>query len=104
MIQNCRNFILLLICFLFISNFISASTNGNIYGRVFNSLNSTPLEAANVILKNENIGTATDNKGLFNIINIPPGSYTLKVSMIGFADYEITELTVSIDRTTYLEI
>ena len=87
MIINYKNFIVLLFYWLLISNFISASTNGNIYGKVFNTENDSPLVGANVIIINNNIGTATDNKGLYNIINILPGNYTLRVSMIGFADY-----------------
>ena len=50
------------------------------------------------------MGTATDNRGFYNIINVLPGKYTLRVSMIGFADYEIKDITISMNRTTYLEI
>jgi outer membrane receptor protein involved in Fe transport len=103
-IINYKNCILLLFYWLSISNFISASTNGNIYGKVFNTENDSPLVGANVIIINNNIGTATDNKGLYNIINILPGNYTLRVSMIGFADYEIKDLTISMNRTTYVEV
>ena len=67
MIINYKNFILLLFYWILISNFISASTNGNIYGKVFNTENDSPLVGANVIIINNNIGTATDNKGLYNI-------------------------------------
>ena len=104
MIINYKNFILLLFYWLLISNFISASTNGNVYGKVFNAENDSPLVGANVIITNNNIGTATDYKGLFNIINILPGNYTLRISMIGFADYEIKDLIISMNRTTYVEI
>ena len=59
---------------------------------------------ANVVIINNNMGTATDNRGFYNIINVLPGKYTLRVSMIGFADYEIKDITISMNRTTYLEI
>ena len=86
---NYKNFILLLFYWLWITNFIAASTNSNIYGKVFNTENDSPLVGANVVIINNNMGTATDNRGFYNIINVLPGKYTLRVSMIGFADYEI---------------
>ena len=101
---NYKNFILLLFYWLWITNFIAASTNGNIYGKVFNTENDSPLVGANVVIINNNMGTATDNRGFYNIINVLPGKYTLRVSMIGFADYEIKDITISMNRTTYLEI
>ena len=101
---NYKNFILLLFYWLWITSFIAASTNGNIYGKVFNTENDSPLVGANVVIINNNMGTATDNRGFYNIINVLPGKYTLRVSMIGFADYEIKDITISMNRTTYLEI
>ena len=38
--------------------------------------------------------------GEYVILNIPPGNYTVKASYIGYASYKVTNVRVSLDRTT----
>lgn len=47
-----------------------------------------PLIGANVVLKNTLLGAATDRAGAFTIRNVPPGGFTLRVSMIGYEAVE----------------
>ena len=44
----------------------------------------------------------TDENGEYFIINLPPGVYSVKFSMIGYAEYILTDVSVSIDVTTPL--
>ncbi|MEO6734603.1 MAG: TonB-dependent receptor, partial [Ferruginibacter sp.] len=56
----------------------SASISGTVYteGRA--------LQSANVTLANTPVGSVTDSAGIFLLTNIKAGSYTLKVSCIGY--------------------
>ena len=58
----------------------------------------------NILLVGTNYGAASDVDGNYYIINIPPGIYTLKVSMIGFATKTIQGIKVSVDQTTKIDI
>ncbi len=56
----------------------------SIKGRVVNNDTGQPLEYVNVFLSNTTIGTTTGKNGEFVINNIPPGSYDIVFSYIGF--------------------
>ena len=62
------------------------AANGVISGRVTDSKNDEPLYGANVLIKGTFLGSSTNLDGYFYIKNVPPGSYDLIFSMIGFAE------------------
>tara|TARA_Y100000590_G_scaffold77284_1_gene85596 strand:+ start:27245 stop:30163 length:2919 start_codon:yes stop_codon:yes gene_type:complete len=75
----------ILICFstLFSQNF-------NLSGTITDAQNGDPLIGANVVISNKdfNTGAATNSDGEYTIQNVPLGDYTLKVTYIGYEDYE----------------
>ncbi|PSL43081.1 TonB-linked SusC/RagA family outer membrane protein [Chitinophaga niastensis] len=52
--------------------------------------NGTDIEGASVFIKGNDVqkGIVTNAKGEFSLENIPPGSYTLEISIIGYNKYE----------------
>lgn len=50
------------------------------------------------------LGTASNTEGRYAILNLPPGEITVLFSMIGYADLQIEEVTISIDQTTPLSV
>nr|MBP6672264.1 carboxypeptidase-like regulatory domain-containing protein [Bacteroidota bacterium] len=69
---------------LLISAFLFAGNAGKISGRVTDRSTGEPLISANVVVKGLKIGAATDINGDYFILNVPPGTYTLSVSMLGY--------------------
>lgn len=67
---------------------------GRLAGRVFDGSYGNPLEAANVFLANTPLGTATGSDGGFYLSAIPPGVYTVAVSMVGY-NVQTRQLQVS---------
>ena len=61
--------------------------NGLLTGNVTDDTNNSPLIGANVILEGTSLGAATDDKGKYEIKNIPTGNYTITVSYIGFRKF-----------------
>ncbi len=59
-----------------------------IQGTVMDARTETPLPGINVYLQGTTVGTATDPAGWFVISRIPPGSYVLVVSAVGFRRIE----------------
>ena len=52
-----------------------------------------PVEGANVVLLDEEQvfihGAATDRNGLYRISNITPGTYTIRISYVGYVTFEV---------------
>ncbi|WP_282042123.1 TonB-dependent receptor domain-containing protein [Winogradskyella flava] len=83
--------------FFFSTIFIVLSLNAfaqdfSILGKVVDA-NGSPIEFANVILSAENEesffkGTSTDENGFFRIENLEDTAYLIRISFIGFQDFE----------------
>ncbi|NQV38524.1 MAG: TonB-dependent receptor [Candidatus Marinimicrobia bacterium] len=97
---------LTLITALFIvsTQFCFGQTTGKISGSVTDKSTGDPLPGANIFVPNTYMGTVADENGLFYLINVLPGDYTLKVSMIGYAEVTINDVHISINRTTSLNL
>ncbi len=92
----------LLFIFLIQTSFLLAQT-GKITGTVTDAATNEPLIGANVILQGTSTGAASNLDGYYVILNVSPGTYTMKVSMIGYKATIITEVRVSIDQTTNID-
>jgi hypothetical protein len=82
---------------------LPAWAQGTIYGVVTDSLTGDVLPGANVYLVGTGKGSATDIEGRYRITNIPPGTYTLRVS---YLSYQTKNLSVHIQgaETILLDI
>ena len=72
-------------------------------GRIVNKTTNEPLSGAYVRIDKTKQGAVTDAFGQFLIRNLSPGSVTIKVSYIGFADLEKV-VQLEENKTTALEI
>ncbi|HXX63132.1 MAG TPA: carboxypeptidase-like regulatory domain-containing protein, partial [Bacteroidota bacterium] len=67
-------------------------------GRVLDSETGEPLVGALVVLQSTSLGAATDFNGKYYVPNIPAGTYTVRISYLGYA--AITrEITITADAT-----
>ncbi|MDZ4204045.1 MAG: TonB-dependent receptor [Bacteroidales bacterium] len=60
------------------------TTTGTVRGFVYDKEGGEPIIFTNVYFQQTSIGAATDVNGFFVISRIPPGSYTLMVTSMGF--------------------
>jgi hypothetical protein len=77
-----------------------AGTGGKVAGRVSDETTGQPLVGANIVLKGTSMGASADLDGNYAILNVPPGVYTVVVSMIGYRQVQIEDVRVSTDLTT----
>ncbi len=84
----------------FMQTALLAGTTGKISGRVLDSETGEPLPGVNVIIENTSMGAATGVEGEYAIINIPPGFYNLRFSMMGYTTQIVQDVRVQIDLTT----
>lgn len=94
-----KKFLLLL---LISGHVIYAGTTGKLSGSVKDSQTGEPLVGANIIIVGTEFGAATNLDGNFVILNIPPGSYSVKVSYIGYQVSLFNDLQIIVDQTTQL--
>ena len=103
--HHCRGFTVLLVIILavvvvlFPENVDSAAT-GQIKGRITDKDTGEPVIGASVIVVGTNRGAVTDIDGNYNITQMDPGKYTLKISSVQYREVEITEVEVKSDLST----
>lgn len=81
-----------------------AGTTGKIAGKIVDKATNEPLVGANVVLMGTTLGASADVDGSYVILNIPPGAYSLRVTMIGYSPKTITGVRVIVDQTTTLNV
>ena len=88
--------------FLLLFSTLIAGSAGKIRGEIFEKSTGEKLTGCNVNIINTSYGSYSDNNGNFIILNIPPGVYDVRFSMIGYADYIVEDVTVNMDLSTNL--
>ena len=81
-----------------------AGTTGKIAGVIRDAETREPLPGANVTIEGTNMGDASDVNGAFSIIGVPPGEYTLVISMMGYSRTRFENVRVNIDMTTPVNV
>ncbi|MCB9249438.1 MAG: carboxypeptidase-like regulatory domain-containing protein [Ignavibacteriales bacterium] len=76
------------------------SADGSIQGKVSDATTGEVLVGANVFIVGTSLGAATDFEGFYRILNLSPGTHTLKISYIG---YEPKTETIQIGDGRVLE-
>ena len=89
---------------LFFLTGIIFGSNGKITGTVSQKTNGEPAVGVNIILVDSYLGAATDQNGRFSILNVPPGTYSLRADAIGFASVVVQNVRVTTSQTTELNI
>lgn len=96
--------ILSLLALLVIPVLLLAQGPGKISGRVVDDQSGEPLIGANVVVEGTTMGAATDIDGAFFVLNVPPGSYTVVASYIGYNTLRISQVVVQSELTSQLDI
>jgi len=79
-------------------------TKSRIVGTVKDADTKEPLIGVNAVLEDTYLGASTDLNGKYFIVNVPVGTYSLQVSMIGYTKKKIVDVIVSADRITTVDI
>ncbi|MCF7806929.1 MAG: TonB-dependent receptor [Candidatus Marinimicrobia bacterium] len=87
------------ILFFLFSQSLVAGVGGKLAGTVRDE-NGSPLIGVNIIINDTPLGTASREDGSYFIINIPPGTYTIRFQMIGYKVSVHENVQVVSDFTT----
>ena len=102
MISLANRIIALCLFFLF-SIQIFAGTTGKLSGQVVDVATGEPLIGANIMIDNTGFGASTDLDGFYVIIGLPPGKYSVTANYLSYRDIQVTEVRISVDKTTVLD-
>ena len=100
--MNYRYAIFLFLALLWPSVAAFAQT-GKIAGSVVDQ-NQEPLIGVNVIIDGTTIGAVTNADGYFSILNVRPGTHTVRATFIGFTPVTVEDVRVAIELTTEVDI
>ena len=98
-----RKFLLSAFVFIILSGFTSAQTSGKITGKITDATTGEPIPFANVVVEGTNYGAASDFDGVYIIVNVPSGTYSVIASYIGYVKTKTTNVQVLTDLTTNLD-
>jgi outer membrane receptor protein involved in Fe transport len=79
-----------------------AGPYGKIAGRVTDGGNGEHLPGVDVTIEGTLMGASTNVDGFYTILNVPPGTYTVHFSLVGYAKTAVKDVKVEIDLTTTL--
>jgi len=84
---------------LLLSFSLAAQSHGEIFGKITDE-NNNPI--AGVIVRAENggivVGAATDERGVYRINGVEPGTYTLFYDLIGYNQLQVSDVMVKSDQ------
>jgi len=90
----------LVILVLLSGSYLMAGTSGKLTGMVIDKQTGAPLAGCNIFLEGTYLGAASDQEGRYVILNIPPGIYRVKAQMIGYKNFTVEDVNISLDLTT----
>lgn len=97
-------FLTLFLLFLFPTLLFSqSSSRGLITGTIRDTQSGEALAYTNVFLANTTIGDAADDDGEYILENVPPGSYQLVISRIGY-EMQVHQVRISPNQRRVLDV
>ena len=81
---------------------LMADTAGKLAGMIVEKGTDEVLAGANILIEGTTLGGASDQDGEFYILNIPPGSYTIKAAYVGYHTLAMENVLIRSDLTTQL--
>ncbi|MGB7061561.1 MAG: TonB-dependent receptor [Candidatus Zixiibacteriota bacterium] len=85
------------------SSLVFGGTTGKIAGVIKDKDTGERLPGVAVIVEGTTMGAAANENGEYFILNLLPGVYKLRATLIGYAQFEVENVSVSLDLTTTID-
>ncbi|MCX6122888.1 MAG: TonB-dependent receptor [Ignavibacteriales bacterium] len=87
-----------------LTSLLWSGTTGKIAGTITDKANGESLIGANVVVVGTSFGAAADINGQYSILSVPPGTYKVQISFIGYETTVINDVRVYIDQTARIDV
>jgi len=84
--------------------FAQKSRKGKLSGTITDFKTGDPLPGVNILLEGTYYGAASDFNGKFEVNNIEPGIYNVKISLIGYKTMQFTGVRIRAGKTLKLDV
>ncbi len=102
--NSITKFLFIFIISVFVSAVYAQSGVGKLSGKVLDATTGEALIGANIVVLETQTGAATDIDGNYFILNITPGTYSVKVSYVGYAPKTLENVRVVAGITYELNV
>ena len=102
--NNIFLFVVATVLMLFSFVVFAQETTGKITGKVVDGMTKEPIVGANVVVAGTTLGSSTDIEGRFFIRGVPIGTYSVRVSAIGYLAATITDVVVNGAKPAQLSV
>jgi outer membrane receptor protein involved in Fe transport len=82
---------------------VLSGTTGKIAGTITDLATGEALIGANIVVVGSSLGGSTDVNGQYVILYVPPGTYSVQISYIGYKPIMVNEVRVFIDQTARID-
>src|SRR5215471_848441 len=81
----------------------SAGTTGRLSGHIVDAAKQ-PLIGVNIAIPAARLGALSNEDGSYSVLNIPAGTYDVRITLLGYQPVVNTGVVVSADNTTTLDV
>ncbi|MBX2990503.1 MAG: carboxypeptidase-like regulatory domain-containing protein [Bacteroidetes bacterium] len=103
MMKNISATIFLLVLLLATTGILHAQT-GVLAGKIFDQQTGEELVGANVLIVGTTTGATTDIDGKYSVRNIPVGTYSVRISFVGYGSKTVTDVAIKAGQTATLNV
>jgi hypothetical protein len=102
--KQIMSMVVALVCAIGIGMAHAQEATGKIAGKVIDGMTKEPIVGANVVVGGTTLGSSTDLEGRFLIRSVPVGTYSVRVSAIGYLASTITDVVVNAVKPVQLSV
>lgn len=82
----------------------ASAETGTVYGRIYDEKTGEELSGASVLLIGTTLGANTDLDGNYTIMDVPEGTYDIRVSFAGYNAKTVTDVAVNAGEPLKLDV
>jgi outer membrane receptor protein involved in Fe transport len=87
-----------------LTSLLWSGTTGKIAGKITDKASGESLPGASIIVLGTSLGAAADIDGQFSILYVPPGTYKVQISFVGYETVIVSNVRVFIDQTARVDV